>query len=151
MLIIKTGLLTFKVILRATAFSTQPLEERSHHLGTTEALEAGTNVFVVPLQSTNLENPVKGNAGHKIGSNDFLHWSVTNNYRKYLWEHKHSNKDWVRLFCHTKQEQEMIDCNGELTKLWSAALSMRCIAWYFPDIGWVQWKGFSVLYLIEVV
>lgn len=65
MLIIKIGLLTFKVILRATVFSAQPLEERSHDLGTAEALEAGPNIFVVPLQSTNLEDPVKGDAGHK--------------------------------------------------------------------------------------
>lgn len=54
-------------------FSAQPFEERSHHLGTPEALEAGTDVFVVPLQGTDLEDPVKGNGGGKSGTNDFIH------------------------------------------------------------------------------
>lgn len=51
--------LTFNVGLRVTVVSAQPLKQRSHHLGTAEALEAGPNILVVPFQSPNLEDPGK--------------------------------------------------------------------------------------------
>lgn len=57
-------LLTFEVLAGASA---QPLEERSHHLGAAEALEAGADVLVVPLQGADLQDPVekkKGWLGH---------------------------------------------------------------------------------------
>lgn len=54
------GLLTFEVL---AGLSAQPLEERSHHLCTAEALEAGADVLVVPLQSTGLQDPVEKKQG----------------------------------------------------------------------------------------
>lgn len=66
--IIKVGLLTFELALRAAVLSAQPLEERSHHLGAAEAFEACTNVFVVPLQSTDLQDSDKGNDGDRKGA-----------------------------------------------------------------------------------
>lgn len=52
----KVGLLTFEV---HAGLSTQPLEERPHHLCTAEALEAGADVLVVPLQSADLQDSVQ--------------------------------------------------------------------------------------------
>lgn len=75
-LIIKIGPLTFDVSLRAAVVSAQPLEERSHHLGAAEALEAGADVLVVPLQSPDLEDPVQGNGGGRRAASDFMHRSV---------------------------------------------------------------------------
>lgn len=97
--------LTFEVILRAAAFSAQPLEERAHHLGTAEALEAGTHVLVVPLQSADLEDPVRGSGGDRITNGN-------------LREHKKKSHDktWVCLFYQTRQEQECSDRYGEQTK-----------------------------------
>lgn len=66
--IIKVGLLTFELALRAAVLSAQPLEERSHHFGAAEAFEACTNVFVVPLQSTDLQDSDKGNDGDRKGA-----------------------------------------------------------------------------------
>lgn len=66
--IIKVGLLTFELALRAAVLSAQPLEERSHHLGAAEAFESCTNVFVVPLQSTDLQDSDKGNDGDRKGA-----------------------------------------------------------------------------------
>ena len=105
--------------------STQPLEERSHHLGAAEALETCSNIFVVPLQSTDLQDSDKGNDGDRIDAVVM----------------------WMCLLCHTKQRPEVTDSYGEQTK-WSAGFNMRSIAWCLPDIGWGQWKGLSVRRLI---
>lgn len=53
------GPLTSEVTLRAAVFSAQPPKQRPHHLGTAKTLETGTDVLVVPLQSADLENPLR--------------------------------------------------------------------------------------------
>ena len=53
-----SGLLT-SGLAQGTGLSAQPLEQRPHHLGTAEALEARTHVHVVPLQRADPENPAK--------------------------------------------------------------------------------------------
>ena len=64
------GLVTFELTLRTAVLSAQPLEERSHHLGAAEAFEARTNVFMVPLQSTDLQDSDKRNDGDRKGADE---------------------------------------------------------------------------------
>lgn len=52
-----SGALTCGVAVGAAVFPAQPLKQRSHHLGTAEALESGPDVLMVPLQRTDLQNP----------------------------------------------------------------------------------------------
>lgn len=61
---------TLEVTLGGTVRPVQPLEERSHHLGAAEAFEACTDVFMVPLQGADLEDPVGGDEGVNNGLDD---------------------------------------------------------------------------------
>lgn len=48
--------LTFSVSLTVAVVSAQPLEQRTHHFGAAEALEAGPDVLMVPFQSADLQD-----------------------------------------------------------------------------------------------
>lgn len=48
--------LTFSISLTVAVVSARPLEQRPHHFGAAEALEAGPNVLMVPFQSADLED-----------------------------------------------------------------------------------------------
>lgn len=65
----------------------QPLEERSHHFGTAETLETGTDVLMVPLQCTDLEDPVRGN---RRNNKQKKKNSNTDHYIKYMCQSKHN-------------------------------------------------------------
>lgn len=58
--------LTSKVTLRGAVFSTQPLEEWVHDLGTPKAPETGLDSLVVPLQSTNFKNSEEKKGEKKV-------------------------------------------------------------------------------------
>lgn len=68
-------MLTSQVTLRAAAFSVEPPEEGTHHLGAAEALETGTDVLMVPLQSTDLEYSVseKNGRNQNIDAKEVIH------------------------------------------------------------------------------
>lgn len=68
--IIKVGLLTFELALRAAVLSAQPLEERSHHLGAAEAFEAVSDVVVVPACSPDLHHPAD------VQPAKYFYWTV---------------------------------------------------------------------------